>query len=323
MSTLTVPQSQASASESIIEPRPLSTVRERPASSGERGVSPPEPKGARHMTKTAEARKTIDEALGRLSEELASGKSDSLQAFLSAVGRFHTYSFGNVMLILSQKPNAVRVAGYRTWQSLGRQVRKGEKGITIIAPMSKKKESPNADDTETTLWFRAISVFDISQTDGDDLPQLDCVSGDPGEYYTRLYEYAASLGIPVRYASLSGALGRSFGGSIALDFDLYLPDRAAQRFEVLAHELAHELMHHGEGAVRGDKATRELEAEAVAYVVCNAIGLETGNACSDYIQWLGGDAELLAKVLDRVQKTSAGILDAVLNASAATTQPAT
>ncbi|MEQ9617189.1 MAG: ArdC family protein [Phycisphaerales bacterium] len=261
------------------------------------------------MTKAQEARKTIDESLERLSEELTAGKSETLTAFLAMAGKFHRYSFGNIMLIMSQRPDAVRVAGYRTWQGLGRQVRKGEKSITIIAPMMLKKDTKAGEDPEKVLRFKATSVFDVSQTDGDELPMPAKVQGTPGEHLDRLKAHIASLGIRLDFSEESGgASGMSMGGIIVIRTGL----GEAETFSVLVHELAHEMLHHGENAERGDKPTRELEAEAVAHAVCCGIGLEPGSACSDYIQSYGGDAEKLGAVLHRVQRTASVILEAVL-----------
>lgn len=289
--------------------QPLSTGSARPASSGERAASAPDTKGARPMTKAQEARTTIEQALERLSDELNAGKSETLEAFLAMLAKFHRYSFGNVMLILSQRPDATHVAGYRAWQKLGRQVRKGEKSITIIAPMMLKKEADNGVDPEKVLRFKAASVFDVSQTDGEELPAPAAIQGTPGEHLRLLRDFVATAGITLDTAEdLGGPLGVSRGGSITLQAGL----GDAECFAVLVHELAHELLHHGENAQRGDKTTRELEAESTAHAVCTGIGLTPGTACSDYILSYGGDAELLAKVLDRVQKTAARILDAVL-----------
>ena len=261
------------------------------------------------MTKAQEARQHIDQAIERLAAELNAGRSETLRAFLEMVGKFHRYSFGNVMLILSQRPDATRVAGYRTWQGLGRQVRKGEKGITIIAPMMLKQDAEPGEDPEKVLRFKAATVFDVSQTDGEELPKPAQMQGTPREHLQRLERFIVDQGIVLELRmDIGQAAGISMGGHICIRPELTPPER----FSVLVHELAHEMLHHGEHAERGDKKTRELEAEAVAYVVSTGIGLEPGTACSDYIQSYGGDAEKLAAVLDRVQKTAARILDAVL-----------
>src|SRR5215211_9415847 len=119
--------------------------------------------------------------------------SDTFRAYLTAQARFHTYSFGNVLLILSQRPESTRVAGYRTWQSLERHVKKGEKAIRIIAPAYYKRKEVDAqtgEDVERQVtFFRSASVFDYSQTEGKPLPEvpvpvLDSDAG--GELYARL-----------------------------------------------------------------------------------------------------------------------------------------
>lgn len=187
------------------------------------------------MNKAREARKTIDQALERLSDELNNGKSDTMQAFLAMLAKFHRYSFGNIMLIHSQRPDSTRVAGYRAWQKLGRQVRKGEKGITIIAPMMVKRDSEPGLDSEKVLRFRAASVFDLSQTDGDELPAPTAIKGTPGNHARRLRRFVRSLGIELRVErTLGGPLGISTGGSILLKRGL----SDAQYFAVLVHELA-------------------------------------------------------------------------------------
>lgn len=263
---------------------------------------------AEPASKAAKARQVIGEAISSLAEDLNNGKSEVYRRFLAAMARFHDYSFGNVMLIVSQRPGATRVAGYRAWQKLGRQVRKGEKGITIMAPMLLKPKDANEEDA--FLRFRAVSVFDISQTDGEALPEPPRVDGDPGHHWNRLTGFVEAEGITIRYESLGSTQGQSRGGTIALSDEL----DEAERFIVLVHELAHELMHQGPNRPepRPTKAVRELEAESVAFVVCTAVGLKTGTASSDYIQSHGGDAELLGKSLQRVQKTAERILAGLL-----------
>lgn len=263
------------------------------------------------MTKAQDAKTLIDSALSDLTEQLETGKSESLTQFLDMLSRFHSYSFGNVMLILSQRPDAVRVAGYRAWQKLGRQVAKGEKGITIIAPMVFKKDTDEAkgEGDKPVLRFKAVTVFDLAQTHGDELPEPVAVTGEPGHYLKKLTDTVRSQGIEIITEHLSGASGESRGGTILLDVAL----SDAERFSVLAHEFAHELLHQGDtSSERPAKAIRELEAEAVAYTVSRAVGLTTTTASSDYIQHFGGDSKLLASVLDRVQATAATIIDSVL-----------
>src|ERR1700761_5669955 len=129
-----------------------------------------------------------------LIEQLEAGHSDALTNYLTAMSRFHTYSFGNVLEIARQMPTATRVAGFWTWKNLGRSVNAGAKGIRILAPIvgvkRKKQEEAERDitkqNTRVLLGFRNAYVFDISQTSGIDLPALHEVSGDPGENSERL-----------------------------------------------------------------------------------------------------------------------------------------
>src|SRR5688572_15977063 len=127
-----------------------------------------------------DAQKLSKQTLDDLAAQLEGGKSESLITFLDAMARFHSYSFGNVMMILAQKPDAKRVAGLRTWNQLGRFVRKGEKGIGIFAPMRfKADENPKTGETDgDRIGFRVVHVFDISQTDGEPLPETENVAGD-------------------------------------------------------------------------------------------------------------------------------------------------
>ena len=129
-----------------------------------------------------------------LIEQLNAGKSEALTDYLTAMSRFHNYSFGNVLEIARQMPTATRVAGFWTWKNMGRSVNAGAKGIRILAPIvgvvRKPKEEADKDitkqNTRALLGFRNAYVFDISQTSGVDLPEMQHVTGDPGEGIERL-----------------------------------------------------------------------------------------------------------------------------------------
>jgi len=269
----------------------------------------------RAAEKRRQAKSLIDGALNDLAAALEQGKSQTLVAYLAAMAKFHRYSFGNVLLIAAQRPDARRVAGYRTWQQLGRQVKHGEKGILIFAPMFLKNradesspETSTGDESDKLLRFRVVHVFDESQTEGEPLAEHATVNGDPAGFADKLKKFAAESGIVVEYSpDLGSAHGYSHGGRIVLR-DKLLP---AEAFSTLAHELAHEFLHHGEDAVRGSKTVRETEAEAVAFVVSHAIGLDTNTASSDYIQLYAGDKDTLSQSLDRIQKTASRILAAI------------
>jgi hypothetical protein len=257
-------------------------------------------------------KKVTNQAIEQLIRALNEGRSETLTQYIAAIGRFHCYSFRNIMLIASQKPAATHVAGFHTWHKLGRFVKKGEKGILILAPVVRRKneirETDDTDESSTPVGFRTAYVFDISQTEGQELPAIGSVKGDPREYRERLRKFVGELSIALEYSGeIAPARGTSAGGKITL-----LPGQCpAEEFATLTHELAHELMHRSERRSRTSKRTRETEAEAVAYILCQAVGLETGSAARDYIQLYNGDAQLLAESLEHIQQTANHILNAI------------
>jgi antirestriction protein ArdC len=251
-----------------------------------------------------------------LIEQLEAGHSEALTEYLTAMSRFHNYSFGNVLEIARQMPNATRVAGFWAWKQLGRSVKSGEKGIRILAPIvgvkRKKDEEAEKDitkqNTRVLVGFRNAYVFDVSQTEGVDLPELREMSGDVGENRDRLISFIEKQGIALTYTEkIAPALGMSYGGRIAI-----LPGQSkAEEFSTLVHELAHEMLHKAERRTATTKVVRETEAEAVAFVIAKAVGLQTGSASADYIHLYHGNASLLAESLEVIQQTSAIILAAL------------
>jgi hypothetical protein len=251
-----------------------------------------------------------------LIEQLEDGHSEALTTYLTAMSRFHNYSFGNVLEIARQMPTATRVAGFSAWKQLGRFVKAGSKGIRILAPIvgvrRKKDEEASQDITKQNervlLGFRNAYVFDISQTDGVDLPALHEVTGDPGENIDRLAAFLKSKGIQLVYSEkIAPALGMSYGGRIAI-----LPGQSkAETFATLVHETAHELLHRSERRTATTKTVRETEAEAVTFVVGKAVGLVNEEASASYIQLYKGNASLLAESLEVIQQTASVILAAL------------
>ena len=273
------------------------------------------------VEKTRETHEKVKAGLEALSQSLAQGKSEQLLSLLDSMSCFHRYSWGNTILIMLQSPDSKLVAGFSTWKEQGRFVKAGEKGIAILAPIPKRfrvegEAQPQPDETEATtaahmetasgVWgFKVVFVFDVSQTDGQPLPKLTTVQGDPAHFLARLKESVHEEGIPVAYLDdLDGAYGRSYGGRIEMRNGL----SPAQEFSSLTHEYAHELLHPKAERAGLTRAVRETEAEAVAYVVNRAIGLETGTASSDYIQVYQGTPATLAASLERIQKTASYIL---------------
>lgn len=172
----------------------------------------------------------------------------------------------------------------------------------------KKSEELEACEAPRPTGFRPVYVFDIRQTDGKDLPVICSVSGDPRGYLRRLALFAARQGIVIEYSEdIAPAIGLSSGGKITL-----LPGQPpADEFVTLSHELAHELLHRNHRRCELPIRVRETEAEAVAFVVSQAIGLETLSAAKDYIQLYDGDAELLAERLENIQWVANEILQGI------------
>jgi hypothetical protein len=226
-----------------------------------------------------------------LIEQLEAGHSEGLTAYLTAMGRFHNYSFGNILEIARQKPDATRVAGLYAWNQLGRKVMKGQRGIRILAPMigtrkkkdgeANKSKDPAAVNSPVLVGFRAVYVFDVSQTEGAELPQFtERTIGEVGEYRERLIDFTIAQGIELQFTeTIAPAMGMSYGGKIAI-----LPGQApAEEFSTLVHELAHEMLHKAERRTATTKTVRETEAEAIAFVVSQTIGLDAGRASADYV----------------------------------------
>jgi hypothetical protein len=260
-----------------------------------------------------------------LIEQLEAGHSDALTAYLNAMSRFHNYSFGNILEIARQKPDATRIAGLYAWNQFGRKVKKGERGIRILAPIigvkRKKEEEAQKDitkqNTRVLVGFRNAYVFDVAQTEGPELPAMRQINGDVGQNCDRLISFIEKQGIALVFSEkISPALGMSYGGRIAI-----LPGQTkAEEFSTLVHELAHEMLHKAERRTTTTKVVKETEAEAIAFVIGKAVGLETGSASADYIHLYHGNASLLAESLEVIQQTSAVIL-AALQPSVAETMP--
>jgi hypothetical protein len=262
------------------------------------------------------AQQLIRENIQSLIAQLEAGHSDALTAYLNAMSRFHRYSLLNCLEIARQRPTASRVAGMYAWNQLGRRVNKGEKGIRILAPILGIRRKPDEEaerdirvqNERVLVGFRNAYVFDVEQTSGADLPKPVKVYGDVGENYDRLLTFLERQGIELVFTeNIAPALGASYGGRIAI----LLGQSKAETFTTLLHELGHELLMHASRRTTTTKTVRE--AEAVAFVVGKAIGLEMASASADYIALYHGNASLLAESLEVVQQTSAVILAALEN----------
>jgi antirestriction protein ArdC len=235
------------------------------------------------------------DALDRLREGIAAlTTSEQWLCWLTAHRRFHKYSFGNTLLISLQRPDATHVAGFHTWLQLGRHVRKGEKGIVIIAPVAPRIRIEDESGDEHTIAgparaFRTAHVFDIAQTDGNDLPvaPVERLAGDaPDNLYTQLRAVAASLAYSVEEDYLDG--GRNGDcNSTHRRIRIEVRNAPAQQVKTLAHELAHAILH-GDGFA-GTREIAELEAESVAFLVCDGLDINSSTYTFGYVAtWAGG-----------------------------------
>jgi hypothetical protein len=264
--------------------------------------------------------------------------SDEFQEWLDVQSRFHDYSHRNTLLIKEQCPDATRVAGYRTWQEeFDRHVQEGESAIWIWAPIITTRcpecenspsyhdqigceydETPPEEWDEGLVGFKPAPVFDVSQTEGEPLPELDTAAqGDPGNLVTRLRNVAAPLGLTVRIVP-PGRWDHGSARGICTDSpDTPEPlveavDRSnrADLAATLLHEYAHALLHVG---VDDDteRAKREVEAEAVAYVVGRHYGLDTSNSAFYLASWAGEDPEAILDRLGRISRTAERLIDVI------------
>jgi len=252
---------------------------------------------------------------GDLLAKLADGIStltDSNQwlRHLECQSRFHRYSFGNVILIAAQCPDASRVAGFKAWRSLGRTVRKGQKAIWILAPMvAKTADGTDLGDEHVVRGFKYVPVFDISQTEGEELPAVcHMLSGDaPTDALARLTRVAQLLEYSVEDTELPDGVNGDCTFSLRR-IRVESRNSPAQRVKTLAHEIAHALLH----AEQPDRSVAELEAESVAYLVCQHIGLDTGAYTFGYVAtWAGGGDEALAAIKatgTNIQRTAHAIV---------------
>ncbi|MCH8007544.1 MAG: hypothetical protein IIC91_01640 [Chloroflexi bacterium] len=253
-----------------------------------------------------------------LADKLAQGvaalrDSEEFKRYLDVAARFHSYSFGNQILIGMQCPDASRVAGYRTWQGMGRQVRKGEKGIRILAPRPWKEHRDGCvrgkcDCPDGGVGFATVSVFDVSQTDGDDLPAITTdLAGDDAGLWAGLASITSEEKLELDTDpdhNHGGAHGYYAPRDSRIWVDMKRPP--AHRAATLAHELAHYF-------TNDDKPCREegeIIAESVAYIVLGHFGIDAGDYSFGYLaSWDTDDAKQFKAQLGQIQKTAATIID--------------
>lgn len=264
----------------------------------------------------------MNEQVKVLSERLQEGvkeifNSQAYMDYLKFQSKFTKYSVNNTILIRMQRPDASYVAGFESWKkNFNRHVVKGAKSIKIFAPMKFKKEikTINEDGCETTktvegLTFRVISVFDAADTEGEELPQLIKDIECDADFENFLEKVKKISEFPIQQMDLKDGLDGYFDKKqIVINENM----SNGQKVAALFHELTHSILHKD---AKGDRREKEVQAESVAYIVCNYYGIETSENSFPYIaEWSGSqDSESLIKSLDVIQKTAADIISKIDN----------
>ena len=271
------------------------------------------------MSKTSTRPDRLKEAHERLVQAVESiVTGEDWQRMLKVASKFHKYSFNNQLLIFLQRPEATYVAGFRRWLEMKRFVRKGEKGIAILAPCRYKRtvedEVGNEETVQVLRGFRVVHVFDVTQTDGEPLADLDAVKPQlldgaaPDGLWDALVAQCAELG----YGVVRERRGSANGYCEMLHKQIGVrPDVSdAQAVKTLIHELAHALLHDGPSMVSREIA--EVEVESVAYIVGDALGLDTSGYSFNYVaRWSNGDPGLFKQTAERVTSCAKRVLDAM------------
>jgi len=280
--------------------------------------------------KTAELNSICREYIADLVEAVKNEKDDKrLLDYFEFCSRFHNYSFQNRILIWICRPDATFVAGFKAWQKMGRSVKKGEKGIPIFAPMRIKVrkgeewdpeleefgwEGPKRrrDMQDEILRFKVVYVWDLSQTEGDPLPEspdVMSVEGELGGMLVAFETVVAGHGIKLEYVDalpLATASGMSTGGTVKILATI----KDGEKFHVLGHELAHELLHGPQQRMKLSKKVKELEAEATAFIVSRHFGLDT-KAPAYLALYRVEEVDIMAS-LDRIVSTASRIIRGIV-----------
>jgi hypothetical protein len=232
----------------------------------------------------------------------AARMTEEMHRYLETCSKFHQYSPFNVWCILMTYPHATSVAGFQKWRSLNRYVRKGEKGIPILAPIIVQEDPDDPGSKQVLRGFKVVYVFDVSQTEGEPLPEPPNWKSPEQNVIlsNKLVEFANSKGITVTVRRLSGnTQGVSKGGAIDLD-----PSAGTK---TLIHEIAHEMMHRNVDRPE-DPTIRELEAESVAFVVGKHYGLD-GLSSPNYIGLHGANSGEILDHMERIRKIACEIIN--------------
>lgn len=241
--------------------------------------------------------------------------SDRWRSYLEFLAKFHRYSANNTIAIYLQRPTASLVASFSDWRRRGRKVRKGEHGIKILAPHTIKDVDDETGEIKQHLGFHLAYCFDVSQTDGKDLPEGPArqLTGSVDGYAYIWDTLLAVSPVPVSIEPIEDCDANGYYSHT--DQRIVVRDGLAelQRVKTAIHEIAHALLHaKGAEEADADRSTREVQAESVAYVVCRALGLDTSDYSFGYVAGWSADKELkaLKASLDAIVRTSDKIIKA-------------
>ncbi len=279
----------------------------------------------------------IKEITARLEKGIESlFESENYKNYLKTMSKFTSYSLNNTLLIAMQKPDATTVAGYTTWKSLGRQVKKGEKAIQILAPIiykkkredegeeddkaSARRDKPLSEETEKILvGFKIVNVFDIAQTEGEPLPEIAHKLDGTVEGYADFMKAIKEISpVPIILQTVEGSANGYYDLTnkyIAIDKDM------SQEMHVKTgiHEVTHALLHDRDNGMEKDSKpdieTKEVQAESVAFTVCQYYGMDTSDYSFGYISgWSSGkDLRELKESMEVIRKTAQMIITGIDN----------
>ena len=290
--------------------------------------------------------KTEKQKVQEITEKLEQGikelfESEKYKTYLNTMSKFHNYSFNNTMLIAMQKPDATLVAGFKAWQkNFDRHVKKGEKGIRILAPapykikeeqekldpvtgeiMLDKNGIPITEEVEIKIpAFRVVPVFDVSQTDGKELPDIGIneLSGSVEDYEDFMQALTEVSPVPITYEDIDG---HAKGYFHTTDHRIAIQEgmSQSQTVKTAIHEVAHAKLHDRErnqdivAVLDKDRNTKEVEAESVAYTVCQHFGIDTSDYSFGYIAGWSSDRDIkeLKSSLDTIRKTASELITGI------------
>lgn len=281
------------------------------------------------------------EQIKEITEKLEKGitelfESDSYKEYLKCMSRFTSYSLNNMLLIAMQKPDATAVAGYSTWKQMHRQVKKGEKAIKIIAPCPYRKKvkaevtdeqgrnilgtdgKPLMESEEKVIMgFRVVNVFDVSSTEGEPLPEIAHKLDGTVEGYTDFMDALQQFSpVPIIFREIEGSANGYYHPA---DKNIVIDESMSQEMHIKTgiHEITHALLHDKDNRVQKDsmpdRETKEIQAESVAFTVCQYYGIDTSGYSFGYIAgWASGkDLKELKSSMETIRQTSQAIISGV------------